>query len=303
MFGGFRVSILTRVFCVALSLLSVVFASAAVSIVAQQNNWKKLSDKYREHARVADTNLRHEIAASAAQLASAREDVRAQRSNVGRLETDLQGARNKVAQLRSEVARVAAEKSSADALNRGLLAQLQSSEASRTEYQKQRDQLETSNIDLSQRNFDMNDRVNELTAQLDVQLEQKRYCDQQINILRSENDRLARAANQRPIGGARGGPGGAVLPNVRAQTPLANRAIRGQVVDFSGQLLTISVGSADGVKENMVFVITRNDEYVGDVQVTLVKPDEAAGRLITSSLKPEAGDMVVDALAMGGSRG
>ncbi len=296
-------STLTKVFVVLLVVVSIAFASVSVSIVAQTPNWKDTAEKYQEHARIADTNLRHEIAASAALLASARDEVRGHLGKITELETKVQEGRNEAGQLKSDLTRATAEKSSVEALSRGLLAQLQAADASRAEYQKQRNELERSNLDLSQRNVDMNDRVNELTARLDVQLEQKRHCEQQINILRSENERLAQSTRQATIGATLEEPEGAALSGVRAVTAVASRAIRGRVVELSGDLITLSVGGADGVKKDMVFVITRDGDYVGDVQVTLVKPDESAGRLITSARAPVTGDSVQDALGLGGSRG
>ena len=53
-------------------------------------------------------------------------------------------------------------------MNRGLLAQLQSAEAARSQYQAQRDGLERRNVDLERRSIDLNDRVNELTAAVTV---------------------------------------------------------------------------------------------------------------------------------------
>ena len=190
--GGLIVSTLTKVFVVLLVLFSIAFTSMTVSIVAQTTNWKDTALKYQEHARIADTNLRHEIAAGAALLATARDDVRAHLSKIGQLETDRQAARTEAGRLRSELAKADSEKSSSEAMNRGLLSQLDVAEAARSEYRSQRDTLETRSIDIERRNVDLNDRVNELTARVDVLFEQRRHFEQQINILRSENDALAR---------------------------------------------------------------------------------------------------------------
>jgi hypothetical protein len=64
--------------------------------------------------------------------------------------------------------------------------------------------------------------------------------------------------------------------------------------------VTISVGSADGVKTGMEFVIHRGDEYVGDMIVSAVDPNESAGRLKISAATPSTGDVVTDARRMGG---
>jgi len=71
------VSTLTKVFVVLLAVFSVAFTSMTVSHVAQTTNWKDTAEKYREHAGIADTNLRHAHAAYSAQLANARDDAKA----------------------------------------------------------------------------------------------------------------------------------------------------------------------------------------------------------------------------------
>jgi hypothetical protein len=296
-------SVLTKVFIVLLVISSIAFTSMTVAVVARTPNWRDLADKYQEHARVADTALRHEIAANAALIATLRDDVDLKLEQISTLETGLQAARNEAAQLRAEVAKAGAERSSAEAMNRGLFAQLQATENARSEYLSQRDALEKTQIDLQQRNIDLSDRVNELTSQVAVLREQQRHYEQQINILRTENERLAQVARAPSRALTLESPTAAAMPGVTALTPVPARAIRGKVLDVSGNLITISVGSADGVKKDMVFVVHRQGQYVGDIQVSMVDPNRAAGRVVKANMAPQAGDDITDALGLGESSG
>ncbi len=296
-------STLTKVFVVLLVIFSIAFTTMTVSTVAQMTNWKDTATKFEEHARIADANLRHAIAASAARLASARDDVRGHLAEIGRKEGELQAARNESARLTAEAAKANSEKSNSEALSRGLLAQLQVADTARTEYRSQRDELEKRNIDRERRNIDLSDRVNELTAQLTVLIEQKRQYEQQINILRADNERLSQASGLAPGGMAFEHPEGAGMTGVAAMTPVAARAIRGRILEVSQDLVTISVGSADGVRKDMIFVIHRGAEYVGDVTISVVDPNQSAGRLVRSSSLPTAGDQVTDSASLSGSRG
>jgi hypothetical protein len=294
---------LTKVFVVLLVLFSIAFTSMTVSTATQTTNWRETAKRYEEHARVADTNLRHLIAANAAELAKAADATNAHLKKITQLENELEAARQETEQAGAERDRFFHEKSSAEALNAGLLAQLQSAEAARAEYRKQRDELDMRAIDLQRRNIDLDDRVNELTAQIAVQMEQKRQYEQQINILRQENERLAQAARRVSGGLAMEEPSGAAMTGVTALTPVAAEAIRGKVVQVSGDLVTVSIGEADGVRRDMVFVIHRDGEYVGDLKISLVYPNESAGRLIRARFTPGPGDSVTDALRLGGTRG
>lgn len=293
-------STLTKVFVFLLAVFSIAFTSMTVSIVAQTTNWKDTAEKYREDARIVNTSLRHAHAAYAAQLATARDESKALSRQIVDLNGRLSTAGGELAQARSQLATVAAEKSGTEAMNRGLVAQLQSAEAARTEYRDQRDGLEERGLGLEQRNIELNSRVNELTAQVDVLLEQRRQYEQQINILRTENETLSMgSASARP---AFESPAGSALPSVVAMSPMPVRTVRGRILELAGDLVTISVGAADGVKTDMVFVIHRNGEYVGDLRIEMTDPNQSAGRLVRSSQTPKPGDSITDAASMASAR-
>jgi Arc/MetJ family transcription regulator len=284
------------VFTVLLVVLSIVFAVMTISVVAQTNNWKDTATKYELNARIADTNLRNMIAAGAAVEATSRDAVRSHLARIGEMETQMQANNAELAKLRTDVARVDAEKSSAEAMNRGLLAQLEAARSGETEIRKQLADIERRNIELERRNIDLNDRVNEQTAQIYVLDEQKRQFEQQLNILRDEAEKLGNQGRRAAGGGGVENPAGAAMRNVVPLTAGGSSAIRGSVVEVKDSLVTISNGSADGVKKDMVFVVSRNDQYVGDLKISHTEPNRAAGRMIQSTVSPMTGDQVMDAI-------
>lgn len=296
-------STMTKVFAVLLVVFSIAFTVMTVSIVAQTADWKETALRYRQHAQVADTNLRNQIAASAAELATANDTIQQHLETIADLEVDVKEKDEEVGELQLQIARAEAEKSNAQAINRGLLAQLENSEKTKAQYRQQRDDLEHTHIDLTRRNIDLNDRVNELTAQIVVMMEQKRQFEQQINILKGENEKLARATHAVSVGGLLEEPAGAAMARVVAASPVSATAIRGKVIDVLGDVITVSVGSTDNVKEGMIFVVHRNDRYLGDLKITLVDPDQSAGRAMGRSFSVQPGDSVTDAVAMSSSRG
>lgn len=292
-------SILTKVFTVLLVVFTIAFSTMAVSIVAQTTNWRETAQKYEENARIADTNLRNMIAASAAQEATARETIDGYLTRLGQLEEDLQKNGAEVSRLRSGLAGAESEKSSTVAMNRALLSQLEMARGAEAEYRGQRERLDRSNIDLQQRNIDLNARVNELTATVTVMNEQRRQFEQQINILRTANEKMSRATGRSPsVIEAAAGRG---LERIHALTPATASAINGKILAVSGNLVTLSVGTADGVTKDMVFVIKRGRNYVGEVKVNEVEPNQSAGRITLSSTAPKIGDEVTDWVAMIGN--
>lgn len=296
-------STLTKVFTVLLVILSIAFTVMTVSFAANSTNWRAAAEKFQQERDLADANLRHQIAAGAAQLAAANDALQRQLQRVADLEKSVREKESAAAQLQLQADRIAAEKSSAEALNRGLLAQLQAAETTRNEYRKQRDDLEQQSVDLNRRNVDLNDRVNELTARIAVMVEQRRQFEQQINLLKQENEAMARSTGKAPIATSLEEPQGAALTGVTATTPMARAAIRGQVVEIAGDVVTLSVGSSDGVQPGMVFVVHRGDEYVGDLKIDLVDPSRCAGRTIGGPTGAKIGDLATDAVSISSRRG
>ena len=83
---------------------------------------------------------------------------------------------------------------------------------------------------------------------------------------------------------------------------VARSPIRGRVTEVSGSLATVSVGSADGVTEDMVFVIYRGLDYIGDLRISKVEPSQAAGRIVRSTGSVLVGDEVADEARFGMAR-
>lgn len=295
-------STLTKVFTVLLVLLSIAFTVMTISVVAKTNDWRDTALKYEMNARIADTNLRNEIAAGAAIEATLRDAVRSHVAHVGELETQMQANNAELAKVRTDLARVEAEKSSAEAMNRGLLAQLESARSGEGEVRKQLADVEKRNIELERRNIDLNDRVNEQTAQIAVLDEQKRQFEQQLNILRDEAGKLSNQARRGMSGLSTESPAGTAMSKVTALTPAEQSGIRGSVIEVQDNLVTISNGSADGVKKDMEFVVSRDNQYVGKLKISHTEPTRSAGRMIQTSLAPRSGDQVMDAMAVPGRR-
>ncbi len=291
-------STLTKVFTVLLVVLSIVFTVMTVSVVAQTANWRETALKYEENTRIADTNLRQMISASAAELASARDTIKSHLTKIGEVESQLQKNSSELAAMRADFTRVEAEKASAEAMNRGLLAQVEAARSAEAEFRKQLVDLEKRGIELERRNIDLNDRVNEQTATIAVLVEQKRQYEQQLNILKEEADKLSNQARRSAQGVQTEDPAAAAMPNVRALTTGGPSAIRGSVVEVEDNLVSISVGTADGVKKGMVFVIHRDNKYVGDLRISDVNPNRSAGRLDRTAMVPSVGDSVTDSLAI-----
>ncbi|MCH8252250.1 MAG: hypothetical protein IID36_07340 [Planctomycetes bacterium] len=286
----------TKILIVVVVVMCIAFSMTVVSFVAKSANWKELADDYRQDAQISDAHQRNLMAAHAAELASARDTIRTQLNRSNGLETELEGVKQEVARQRGEIAQLTADNRRADALAQRLTNELGIAQAGRAAIEAQRQELESRNIELEQRNSSLSERVNELTTRVTVLIQQRRQQAQEINILREESRRVALRT-----GSPRAGGSGESVSNVGARriTPLTARAparISGQVRSVDGNLVTISVGSADSVQKGTTFVVFRGSDYVGDVEITDVQPNLSAGRLIRTrqGMSVRAGDQVQD---------
>jgi hypothetical protein len=194
-------------------------------------------------------------------------------------------------------------------MNRALVSQVELSREAESKVREQLNLVDRENIDFQQRNIDLNSRVNELTAQVSVLSEHRRQYEQQLNMCREDVERLSQNTGQ--PGRSRGleSPTGSAMRNVRplggAQPAAGAGAIRGRILAVNGNLVTLSVGTSDGVQKDMKFVVHRDGDYVADIQVSAVEPDQSAGRILggASGRQPQAGDSVTDVVSLGSTRG
>lgn len=296
-------STLTKVFVILLVVFTIAFSTMTVSVVSQTTHWKNAVVAFENEARIIGTNYRSLMASNAAETATLRDTIRAQQELAGSLQQKLGEAQNQIGELKSNLAQASSEKSSAEASIRAMVSQLQVAQSMSNEYRTQRDALESRGIELERRNIDLNERVNELTAQLAVLVEQRRQFEQQIHTLQRENERIASALRDPSAARVMESASGLALEGISAESPVARSAVRGRVLDVSGNMVTISVGSADGVEKGMVFVIHRGGDYVGDLKISVVDPDQSAGVMVRSETPPRESDEVTDAAWLSSRRG
>jgi hypothetical protein len=289
-------STLTKVFIVLMVVFSIAFTMTTISFVGRTTRWRELAEGYRTQATVAETHMRNLAAAHAAEKTVWFDEKRAQENQIASLRAAGEAQGKELADLRERTATLEGQVSDKEALARGLVSELQVTQDLLVKQQQQREELEKRNNDLETRNLQLSERVNELTAQMLVLVQQQQQLEQQVNMLRTGGGGPGAG---RPT--AQVTPPGPSVPGpaVRSATGAVAAPIRGRIVEVDGNLASISVGSADGVREGMVFVVYRGAEYVGDIEITDVEPNLAAGRVIRSRSTPRPNDQVTDEPTLG----
>ena len=79
----------------------------------------------------------------------------------------------------------------------------------------------------------------------------------------------------------------------RPVTPIPGGVdLKGLITEVGKSLVSVSLGSDDGVKKNMVFRVFRGDEFICNIVVTDVDTNKAAGVLELVQQPPRIGDIV-----------
>ncbi len=290
-------STLTKIFTVLMVIFSIAFTMATIGFVGKTVPWKELAEGYRQEQMTMETHLRNAMADHVAEKAYWRAEKQSLNDQFADLNAELQRQAAELASLKDEATRLRAEKSSAEALSSQLASQLKVAQEGWFEQRDQRASVEERNMELERRNLDLSERVSAQSARIVVLVQQQQQLEQQLNIMQEEMSKLAR--------GGRVGVGPTDegrMEGVSQATPTTVAPIRGRIVEIDGNLATISVGSSDGVREGMVFVIYRGSEYIGDVEITDVEPNLAAGRVVGMRAQPQSGDRVADEPALGLAR-
>jgi len=291
-------STLHKIFTVLMTVFSIAFSMMFIFFSQQVNDWKDLAENYQQHLKVSETYQRNLIATHAAEMAAVLDAQTALRTQMENVQTELGRANEMNVSNQTKLAQMEAEKAALQSHNSTLAGEVQVAQGGWQSERGQRETLELRNFDIEKRNIDLVGQVNELTAQVLVLSQEKRQFQQENNLLRGENEQLAGTRGVPPTAPsetvARGDMGG-----ITAQTAAARDAIRGRIVKVDGKYAMVSVGSADGVKENMVFVIYRGAEFIGEIKISEVEPEMAAGTLVRTRAVPRIDDTVADSAGFG----
>ncbi len=280
-------STLTKILIVLLSLFSIFLCGTVVTYVGNANSYKALYEK-----------AQGEMTVLAAEKASAQRQYSERAQEVAKLRNDL----NQSIQL------LESEKSK-------LMADLRSAERASLQYQARADSwqgilagneqtignlvlsLEAAREGLDKvRKDDIQEskEFNELTARLYETIVQ-------LQTLQADKRRLleAKSGLEEQLKQAAGGR--AAVENVVTPVKGSARAavtmpettdLKGLVTEVGETLVSVSIGSADGVEQNMIFHVTRGDDFICNVVITHVDTNKAAGVLDLKLDQPRIGDTV-----------
>ncbi len=279
-------STLTKVLIVLLSLFSIFLCGTVVTYVGNANSYKALYDK-----------VQGEMTVLAAEMASVQRQYNEQVDAVAALKKEYNARIQKLEDVKGT-----------------LTADLRNAERACLQYQNRADSwqgiltgseqtignlvvsLEATRQVLDKvRKDDIEEskEFNELTARLyetmvllqALQADKRRLLEEKSGL----EDLLGRAgvgkAARNVVTAAKGSARGvASMPEITD--------LKGLVSEVDESLVSVSIGSVDGVKKDMRFHVTRGDEFICDVVITHVDTNKSAGVLDLKVDQPKIGDTV-----------
>jgi septal ring factor EnvC (AmiA/AmiB activator) len=284
-------STLTKVLIVLLTVFSIFLCGIVVTYVANADNYK---EKYSSHdrdlraARTARQAAQNDLAAAKEEADQMRRDLEAQMNQLTVTITDLQAKLESVqrenTQMSQRVRDMGASVQQANELQASQMEQAQAAQQQVATLEAERTRLER---ELAETDHALMEKM-AIVAQLEEKTRQ----------LIEANQELEMRFNQylRPSGMTTAAPA-----TVTAQTGIAVPAApvardiglnaRVSAVDIKNALAELSIGSAAGVRPDMRFHVTRDQQFVCDIRILDVGPDQSVGILEKIQVAPRVGDV------------
>lgn len=292
-------STMTKVFIVLTSILSIALSALFIAAVAQMSNWKEVAERYQTLSASAVQSRMNESVVAEAALAMKDQALLQARQELETTQRQQQDLANQLADAQNELARRTNESVAAEAGRNKLQEILGVQTAELTSLRQQNQELLNQTMDLQTRNSRLNSRVLELTSNNTIMNDQIRSLQERIY---GYEQQLQDCQQQLAGGGTRRAAPQQQPPGVTAGSPTVAGPIRGEIASIDGNYASINVGESSGVVEGMTFIVHRGADFVAELVVDSVRPNEAAGKLRMISQPVQRGDAVTYGLEGAGGR-
>ncbi|NLF30116.1 MAG: hypothetical protein GX591_04415 [Planctomycetes bacterium] len=272
---------LTKILIVALSLLCVVAAVLFIQLSVGQANYRQAYEQKDAAWEVAKAQAQQQT--QVANLAKQALDALAAQKETGDRDaaTEIDRLNTENARLQAENARLVGQQEAQSASLVGLKASVEQQTQMNELLTRQLDERNAVVQDLTEQHRRTTLQAQELardleTARQNVSVKTGLLAAAESKILDLEQ-RLARAGTGTRLGDP---------------APVPTTVINGRVtaVDAAHQVAQLNVGSADGVAEGMLFILYRGTEFVGELKVAQVQPNDCAGLLSNLQRQPQPQD-------------
>ncbi len=281
-------STLTKVVIILQTILSFVLCGIVVTYVGSANNYKEKADTYQrkyttaqQEATTANDSLAQEKATAAQTANDFRDKIAGLQEQINTINTKLADSEREKSLLLQKVTTMA---STVEAANASAQQQTSLFETA----QQQLDDIRAEQITLNKELKETNDALIERTAINATQAE---------TIKRLTNEKAELQAKMEQLLKLGGGRASVTKTQSIAPPPMDSTydSPTGQItdIDIENSLAEISIGTMDGVREDMKFNIIRGDRFICNLVILDVDTQRAVGILDTVQQTPMIGDQVI----------
>lgn len=283
-------STLTKTLIVLLTLSSIFLCGIVVTYVASANNFKQEYEKQKADLdaikSLSQTKMRsadEKVADAQRRADEALQKITDLEAQKAQMKVDLDTAQRSSYGFQERLSNLAGVVSG---LNQTIASMDQSLTLARAELDKTRNEQVKNRKELNE----VTAALNEKTVQVDALESERRRLLEQKTALDAQITKLASTAKTATAGPVTPEPsaGVKVAPPVTDQVSLKSKIVE---IDMKNKLVTLSIGSADGVRVGMRFHIVRGDTFICDVVVTNVDIERSAGTLELVRQQPQVGDI------------
>jgi len=282
---------LAKVFVVVLAVFSIAFSMLVIQYTAQTTNYRTLAEENRMWAlkeqterQASDNKTKIVVSHLNEVISSLRKQLSEQKSSIDNLTTELGNIKNELLAERQKSASLASQTSQLTSMNNAGSAERKQLQAQLEQVRKENAALRTDNIKL---------------AKINQKLElQRKLYEKEIRLLKEQNyslgQRMEELRSRLQAGVAPEQTAPRVGQKVVPLTESSASPVIGEITSVRDSLASISIGSAQGIKQGMELIVYRGAQYLGKLKISKVLPEQAAGEIvqITGNIRP--GDKVTD---------
>ena len=281
---------LTKILIVLLTVSAIFLCGIVVTYIANANNYKEKYTKLSSDRAALEQekeSLNNQLKEKIQQKDDLEKSLSSQVASLKTKDDDLQ---TKITGIEREKAELLERVNSWASITKDFQATTDKQTQLLSTAQEDVKQLKADQIKLSKELEQTSAAVVEKNALIDAAEAEKRRLIEEKADLQNRLDKIVQTGGNVPAAGA---PvtqeKGKAMPSQPANETINLKAQISEV-DAKNSLATISIGSADGVKEGMKFHVTRSDEFICDVLIVNVDTEKAVGVLELVQQPPKVGD-------------
>ncbi len=256
-------NLLGKIFVVLITVMSLVFMTLALAVYATHKNWKGISDGLNTQLTQARAELDLKVTDYNRLESQLKGEVESAQQQVRKLESERVALVDRNAGVQAELDQLKAERGEATAAvaatqqnNQRLADEVSGLRADIRTNEQARDQAFATTLKATED-------LHQTKGQLDTTIERNRQLTSQVSGMTSVMDANGLDPNTPPD---------AVVPTVDGLVSQVRQAAGAQLVE-------VTIGADDGLKQGNTVEVYRGGRYLGRVEIIKTSPDRAVGRV------------------------